>query len=49
MEVQWTDFENAAFSVFIVLLTRAIISFDLDFYMPISKVSRRMADEVSCS
>jgi glutamate--cysteine ligase catalytic subunit len=34
-----TDFENAAFSVFIVLLTRAIISFDLNFYMPISKVS----------
>lgn len=39
MEVQWTDFENAAFSIFIVLLTRAIISFDLNFYMPISKVS----------
>jgi glutamate--cysteine ligase catalytic subunit len=39
MEVQWTDYENAAFSVFIVLLTRAIISFDLNFYMPISKVS----------
>ena len=34
-----TDFENAAFSVFIVLLTRAIISFDLNFYMPISLVS----------
>ncbi len=33
-----TDFENAAFSIFIVLLTRAIISFDLNFYMPISKV-----------
>jgi len=42
MEVQWTDFENAAFSVFIVLLTRAIISFDLDFYMPISKVSNEL-------
>lgn len=39
MEIQMTDFENAAFSVFIVLLTRAIISFDLNFYMPISKVS----------
>ncbi len=38
MEVQMTDFENAAFSIFIVLLTRAIISFDLNFYMPISKV-----------
>lgn len=38
MEVQLTDFENAAFSVFIVLLTRAILSFNLNFYMPISKV-----------
>jgi glutamate--cysteine ligase catalytic subunit len=38
MEVQLTDFENAAFSIFIVLLTRAILSFDLNFYMPISKV-----------
>ena len=38
MEVQMTDFENAAFSIFIVLLTRAILSFDLNFYMPISKV-----------
>lgn len=42
MEVQWTDFENAAFSIFIVLLTRAIISFDLNFYMPISKVDENM-------
>lgn len=41
MEVQMTDFENAAFSIFIVLLSRAIISFDLGFYMPISKVIRR--------
>jgi glutamate--cysteine ligase catalytic subunit len=39
MEVQMTDFENAAFSVFIVLLTRAILSFDLNFYQPISQVS----------
>lgn len=39
MEVQLTDFENAAFSVFIVLLTRAIVSFNLNFYMPISQVS----------
>jgi glutamate--cysteine ligase catalytic subunit len=39
MEVQLTDFENAAFSIFIVLLTRAILSFGLTFYIPISKVS----------
>lgn len=39
MEVQLTDYENAAFSVFIVLLTRAIMSLGLNFYLPISKVS----------
>lgn len=37
MEVQLTDYENAAFSVFIVLLTRAIMSLGLNFYLPISK------------
>lgn len=43
MEVQLTDFENAAFTVFIVLLTRVIIQFGLDFYMPISRVDNNMA------
>jgi glutamate--cysteine ligase catalytic subunit len=38
MEVQLTDFENAAFSIFIVLLSRAILTFGLNFYIPISKV-----------
>ncbi|KAL6711414.1 glutamate--cysteine ligase [Coniothyrium glycines] len=42
MEIQITDFENAAFSVFIVLLTRAILSFNLNFYIPITKVSENM-------
>ncbi|ESZ96851.1 glutamate-cysteine ligase catalytic subunit [Sclerotinia borealis F-4128] len=42
MEIQITDFENAAFSVFIVLITRAILSFDLNFYIPITKVSENM-------
>lgn len=39
MEVQMTDFENAAFAVFVVLLSRAILSFNLNFYVPISKVA----------
>ena len=43
MEVQITDFENAAFSVFIVLLTRAILSFGLNFYMPLTKVDENMS------
>jgi glutamate--cysteine ligase catalytic subunit len=38
MEVQATDFENAAFAAFIVLLTRAILAFNINFYMPISEV-----------
>lgn len=38
MEVQITDFENAAFAVFIVLVSRAILKFNLNFYIPISKV-----------
>jgi glutamate--cysteine ligase catalytic subunit len=43
MEIQVTDFENAAFSVFIVLITRAILSFDLNFYIPISKTDENMS------
>ncbi|KAF8222928.1 glutamate-cysteine ligase catalytic subunit [Tricholoma matsutake] len=43
MEVQMTDFENAAFAVFVVLLSRAILSFNLNFYIPISKVDENMA------
>jgi glutamate--cysteine ligase catalytic subunit len=38
MEVQMTDFENAAFAVFIVLLSRAIMNMSVNFYIPISKV-----------
>ena len=37
-QVQLTDFENAAYVVFIVLLTRVILSFQLDLIVPISKV-----------
>ncbi|CAG8978992.1 hypothetical protein HYALB_00011036 [Hymenoscyphus albidus] len=42
MEIQITDFENAAFSVFIVLITRAILSYDLNFYIPIPKTDENM-------
>lgn len=38
MEAQLTDFENAAFTVFVVLLSRVILSFDLNLYIPMSKV-----------
>jgi glutamate--cysteine ligase catalytic subunit len=42
MEIQMTDFENAAFSIFLVLITRAILSFDLNFYVPIARVTENM-------
>ena len=42
MEIQITDFENAAFSIFIVLVTRAILSFDLNFYIPITLTTENM-------
>ncbi|CAJ0909380.1 5957_t:CDS:10 [Entrophospora sp. SA101] len=42
MEIQITDFENAAFAIFIVLLTRIILSYNLNFYIPISKVDENM-------
>jgi glutamate--cysteine ligase catalytic subunit len=42
MEIQITDYENAAFSVFVVLITRAILSFDLNFYIPIPLTTENM-------
>jgi glutamate--cysteine ligase catalytic subunit len=42
MECSITDFENAAFVTFIVLLTRVITSFDINMYIPISKVDENM-------
>ena len=42
MEVSLTDFENAAFSVFIVLLSRVILAFDLNFYVPMSLVDENI-------
>lgn len=38
MEVQLTDFENAAFTVFTALLCRVLLSFDLNLYIPLSLV-----------
>lgn len=42
MDIQLTDFENAAFITFVILLTRAILSFDLNLLIPISKVDENM-------
>ena len=42
MEAQFTDFENAAFTVFVVLVSRVILAFDLNLYIPLSKVDENM-------
>jgi hypothetical protein len=41
MEVQLTDSENAAFTVFAVLMSRVILFFELNLYIPTSKVCSR--------
>jgi len=42
MEVQFTDFENAAFTVFVALVNRVLLFFGLNLYMPISLVDENM-------
>ncbi|CAN7936991.1 unnamed protein product [Ixodes hexagonus] len=42
MELQMTEFENAAYIVFVVLVTRTILTFDLDLTVPISKVDENI-------
>ncbi|CUM63931.1 uncharacterized protein PRCAT00001519001 [Priceomyces carsonii] len=42
MEIQLTDFENAAYAVFIVLVSKAILKFKPDFYIPILKIDENM-------
>lgn len=44
MEVQITDFENAAHVIFVVLLTRAILSYRLNLLIPLSKVDENMQE-----
>ncbi|OMJ79404.1 hypothetical protein SteCoe_20557 [Stentor coeruleus] len=38
MDIQLSDFENAAYAIFIVLLARMIVSLGLNFQIPMSKV-----------
>ena len=42
MEVQMTDFENAAYVVFVVLLSRVILGLELNTYIPISKLDENI-------
>ncbi|XP_071843982.1 glutamate--cysteine ligase catalytic subunit-like [Apostichopus japonicus] len=42
MDMQLTDYENAAYVIFMVLLTRAMVKMKLDFTIPISRVNENM-------
>lgn len=42
MEIQLTDFENAAYSVFVALAGKAILQYCPDFYIPILKIDANM-------
>ena len=42
MDIQLTDFENAALTVFVGLTVNIINEFSLDFILPISKVDEGM-------
>lgn len=44
LEAQLTDFENAAYVVFITLLSRVILAYKLNFLMPLSLVDENMAE-----
>ena len=44
MEVQLTDFENAAYTVFVALISRAILYFKLNLYMPLSLVDANLSN-----
>jgi len=46
MEIQMTDFENAAFTVFVVLMSRVLNALQLNTYIPISKLEENM--RVAC-
>ncbi len=48
LDLSLTDIENAAFVVFVVLVSRAILSFQLNFYIPMSKVSTTLTISITC-
>jgi len=43
MDIQLTDFENAALTVFLGMIVNMIHEFSLDLVVPISKVDEGMA------
>nr|AOE43201.1 glutamate-cysteine ligase [Cavenderia deminutiva] len=43
MEVQLTDFENAAYIIFVAIFIKALSDYKLNLYIPITKVDENMA------
>ncbi len=48
-EIQFTDFENSAFCIFVILLTRAIVTLNLNFLIGITLVSDNMERAQTCN
>ena len=48
MEAQFTEYESAAYAVFVVLLSRIIATYELNLYIPISKVRKHVTQSL-CS
>ncbi|KAI5173056.1 glutamate--cysteine ligase catalytic subunit [Nematocida sp. LUAm3] len=44
MEIQPTSFENAAYSIFVIIFSRMILSLNANFYLPISKVDANFSE-----
>ncbi|CAG2119320.1 unnamed protein product [Medioppia subpectinata] len=42
MEIQMTDTQNAAFSVFVILLSRIVLKYKLNFIIPMSKIHQNI-------
>lgn len=42
MEIQLTDFENAAYSVFIILVAKSILKYKPNYYIPVSLIDSNM-------
>ena len=44
LDIQLTDFENAALTVFVGMIANLINEFSIDFILPISRVDENMED-----
>jgi glutamate--cysteine ligase catalytic subunit len=42
MDIQLTDYENSALIIILGMITNILNNFDIDFFMPISKIDINM-------